>query len=109
MNFREYQEAANSTAVYPNQGKNFIYPCLGLAGEAGEVCEKFKKLIRDSNSEVTAEFKETIKKELGDVLWYLAAISNELGFTLETVAETNIQKLFSRKEREVLHGSGDER
>lgn len=109
MEFKEYQEKAWSTAVYPNKGSNIYYPTLGLAGEAGEVCEKMKKIMRDDNGVVSAEKKELIKKEIGDVLWYCAALSTELGIDLNDVAQTNIDKLFSRKERNTLHGSGDNR
>lgn len=109
MTFEEYQKQADSTAMYPNIGDNFIYPTLGLAGETGEVVEKVKKIIRDDGSAVSEEKKEEIKKELGDVLWYIARLSAELGFTINEVAELNIKKLNSRKERGVLHGNGDNR
>ena len=109
MTFEEYQTQADSTAMYPDMGNNFIYPTLGLAGETGEVVEKVKKIIRDDGSAVSEEKKEEIKKELGDVLWYIARLSAELGFTINEVAELNIKKLNSRKERGVLHGNGDNR
>ena len=109
MTFEEYQKQADSTAMYPNVGNNFIYPTLGLAGETGEVVEKVKKIIRDDEGAVSEEKKEEIKKELGDVLWYVARLSAELGFTINEVAELNIKKLNSRKERGVLHGNGDNR
>ncbi len=109
MTFDEYAELAGKTAVYPGRGKNLIYPVLGLAGESGEVAEKVKKLIRDKNFQIDAEFKDAIKKELGDVLWYIAAICYELGLSMDDVAKTNIEKLRSRKERNMLHGEGDER
>lgn len=86
-----------------------MYPALGLAGEVGEVCEKIKKVFRDKNGEFTADDKESIKKEVGDVLWYLASISSDLGFTLGEAADKNIEKLYSRKNRGVLNGSGDDR
>lgn len=109
MDFKEYQEKARQTAIYPDKGKNLIYPTLGLVGESGEVAEKVKKLIRDKNMVVDKEFLDSIKKELGDVLWYIAAICSELGISLEEVAIENIEKLYSRKERDVLHGEGDNR
>jgi len=109
MNFNDYQDKTRETALYPNVGNNFIYPTLGLVGEAGEIAEKVKKIIRDSDGVVTDETKELLKKELGDVLWYLSQLSSEFGFTLEVVAEENIQKLTSRKDRGVLQGSGDTR
>jgi NTP pyrophosphatase (non-canonical NTP hydrolase) len=109
MDFMDYQDKADSTAVYPNKGSNWMYPALGLAGEAGEVCEKFKKIIRDNDGIVDDEKREEIKKELGDILWYVAAVSTELGLSMDDVAQGNIDKLFSRKERGVLKGSGDNR
>jgi NTP pyrophosphatase (non-canonical NTP hydrolase) len=109
MTLEEYQKKSRETAVYPGAGNNFIYPTLGLAGEAGEVAEKIKKVLRDDNNLVSEEKKEELKKELGDVLWYLAQISTELGLSLEDVAAFNIEKLQSRKQRNVLGGSGDNR
>lgn len=109
MTFTEYQEQAISTAIYPNRGNNFVYPVLGLAGETGEIAEKVKKIIRDHNGEMTEEHKRLIKKELGDVLWYINALCCELGFQLEDVAVENIAKLQSRKASGKIHGSGDER
>lgn len=109
MEFKQYEKEAIETAKYPNVGHNFVYPTLGLVGEAGEVAEKVKKILRDEDGAVSAEKKEEIKKEMGDVLWYLAALSREFGFTLEDIAKKNIEKLASRRERGVLHGSGDNR
>lgn len=109
MTFEEYQAESRKTAIYPNKDNNFIYPTLGLAGEAGEVAEKVKKVLRDGNGEVSLEKKEEIKKELGDVLWYIANLSKELGLSLEDVAQGNLEKLRSRQERGELHGSGDNR
>ena len=104
MKFKEYQELAKETAIYPENAKIF-YPCLGLAGETGEICEKIKKHIRDGRE----LDKEDLKKELGDVLWYLAAISSDLDISLEDVAVTNYQKLKDRMNRNVIKGSGDNR
>ena len=109
MNFNEYQKEAKKTAIYPNQGKNFIYPTLGLTGEAGEVAEKIKKALRNGQTELNNDQVQEIKKELGDVLWYIAQMSTELGLELDDVANTNIEKLTSRKERDVLHLDGDNR
>lgn len=103
MRFDEYQEEAKKTAIYPYQYR-VVYPALGLAGEAGEVAEKVKKHIRDGVLNV-----EELKKELGDVLWYLAAIASDLGLTLDDVAEANLQKLRSRQARGVISGNGDNR
>jgi NTP pyrophosphatase (non-canonical NTP hydrolase) len=109
MNFSEYQKKSRKTAIYPDKGKNFVYPVLGLAGETGEVVEKVKKILRDKKGIVEKEDREEIKKELGDVLWYLAQICTELKLSLEDVAKTNLLKLKSRKERNKLRGSGDQR
>ncbi|HOX10903.1 MAG TPA: nucleoside triphosphate pyrophosphohydrolase family protein, partial [Candidatus Moranbacteria bacterium] len=99
MDFKEYQEKSRKTALYPNIGNNFVYPTLGLAGEAGEVAEKIKKVIRDKEGIIDDATREEIKKELGDVLWYLSQIASELNLSFDEVAEFNIEKLASRMER----------
>lgn len=109
MDFNQYQKKAEETATYPKQGKNFIYPTLGLTGEAGEVAEKIKKVIRDKNGKIDEQTKQEIKKELGDVLWYVAQLATELKLPLNEVADYNIKKLESRKIRNKLHGNGDNR
>ena len=76
MNFDQYQEQAGITAIYPNIGQNLAYPVLGLNGEAGEVAEQAKKAIRDDGGIITPERREKLKKELGDVLWYLSACAD---------------------------------
>lgn len=109
MHFNAYQKQSQKTAIYPNKGKNYIYPVLGLAGEAGEVAEKFKKIIRDDGGKISAEKKLEIEKELGDVLWYVSQIAVELKIDLESVAKTNIKKLESRLKRDCIKGKGDNR
>ena len=109
MDFRDYQKLSRKTAIYPQKGKNFIYPTLGLAGEAGEVAEKIKKVLRDNQGIIDQPRKEEIAKELGDVLWYLAQIATELGLSLEEVAQGNLKKLNSRQKRNRLSGNGDNR
>ena len=104
-----YQEEAWETAIYPNKGNNLYYPALGLAGEAGEVCNKIKKVMRDQDGIPTTEQKHEIAKELGDVLWYLATLATELDSHLGCIAEGNVQKLKDRQERGTLQGSGDNR
>lgn len=108
MTFNDYQTKAVETAIY-GTGNKVIYPTLGLCGEAGEVAEKIKKILRDKNGVFGPEDIEAIKKELGDVSWYIANIANDLGITFDDVATTNIEKLESRKARNVIHGNGDER
>ncbi len=82
---------------------------MGLVGEAGEVAEKMKKVLRDNDGVISEEKREEITKELGDVLWYIANLSKELNVSLEDVAQKNIEKLQSRQQRNELHGSGDNR
>ena len=109
MDLNRYQTTALETAIYPNQGQNFIYPVLGLIGEAGEVADKLKKVIRDGDGTLTDTVRQTVAKELGDVLWYLAVLSYELDYDLNTIAQNNLDKLASRRERGVISGSGDNR
>ena len=116
MTVNEYQEAALTTAVYPEQFR-VIYPALGMNGEAGEVADKIKKVIRDTAFSTDAEGaivlsndkRIELAKEIGDVLWYCATLSYDLGFKLDDVAQMNINKLKSRQERGKLSGSGDNR
>lgn len=137
MDFNEYQEAAGLTAMYPGRGgkmgeslsrlvgvlpdavvesvKPLIkmiglsYCICGIAGESGEVAEKVKKMIRDKGGVITNDDRDAIKKELGDVLWYVSALAYEFDIPLGEVAQANIDKLRGRKERGTLHGNGDNR
>ena len=109
MDFKTYQKKARLTALYPNLGSNNIYPTLGLVGEAGEVAEKVKKVIRDKNGIFDEESKMGIKKELGDVLWYLSNLCNEFGFCFDDVALQNLEKLKLRVSKGNISGSGDDR
>lgn len=109
MTFDEYQKESRKTATYPKLDPPYLYPTLGLAGEAGEVVEKLKKRVRDCGGVVDDVARATIARELGDVLWYVAQLSTELGLSLATIAEENIAKLASRQQRDKLHGAGDNR
>lgn len=111
MRMNEYQNEALQTAIFPERGEyhGIMYLGLGLAGEAGEVCDHVKKGFRDDNAEILPERKKLLRAELGDVLWYVAVLASELGFTLEEVARYNTVKLADRMRRGVLGGSGDER
>lgn len=122
-----YQRIATKSAIYPGEGTplGLAYCALKLNGEAGELAEHVGKAMRDdglmrardddepgwhsASQALTPDRKALIVKEVGDVLWYLSAICNELGITLEAAAATNLQKLFSRTERDKLQGSGDDR
>lgn len=106
--FDVYQLKANATAVY-DEGRRIIYPALGVAGEAGEIAEKIKKLLRDHDGVVSHEFRQAVKREIGDELWYLAALARDLGLTLGECAVDNLDKVEDRKARGVLHGNGDNR
>jgi len=103
MDFDEYQSQTEETAIYP-ENQALTYLALGLNGEAGEVAEKFKKRIRDGKV-----LDEDFAHELGDVLWYLTRLVDELGHDLSDVAEGNIDKLLDRQERNKIQGSGDNR
>ena len=122
MNFNDYQVSCQKTAIYLNKIKEkypdlpeevikilgITYTSLGL-GESGEVQGKVKKIIRDAGGEITDKIKDDIKKELGDILWYVATTSSEFGIDMDDVAKSNIEKLIDRKNRNVLTGSGDNR
>jgi NTP pyrophosphatase (non-canonical NTP hydrolase) len=109
MNFSQYQAQSRRTASYPRAGEDLTYPALGLCGEAGEVAEKVKKTLRDDGGVLSDERREALSRELGDVLWYLSQLATEAGLDLEEIAAANLDKLFSRQERGVLRGSGDDR
>jgi NTP pyrophosphatase (non-canonical NTP hydrolase) len=101
--FDEYQTWALTTAIYPKKD-GLTYTALGLVNEAGEYTGKIKKYMRDGELDDYAA-----AKELGDVLWYLSVAANELGYDLGEIAQMNIDKLNSRKERGTIGGSGDTR
>lgn len=108
MDFNEYQDRAKETAIYPKDvGKQ--YTALGLAGEAGEYCNKLKKVFRDDGGLLTTISRELISSELGDVLWYVAACATELELSLDEIASHNIEKLALRQAADSLGGAGDSR
>ena len=113
MTFNDYQKQAISTDSYGGKGDilstAFINKILGLAGETGEVVEKVKKLHRNQQGQLTATDRNELLKELGDVIWYVSAISHYLGEPLDNVAKSNLTKLFDRKARGVIKSTGDNR
>jgi len=113
MNFLDYQREAIKTAQFTTGSLRALsYTTLGLTGEAGEVAERIKKILREENrdlDEIIAERRDDIVKEMGDVLWYLTALGREIGVTLEEVADANLKKLKSRYDRGVIYGEGDNR
>lgn len=110
MELNEYQKQALTTASH-QATHNIIYPAIGLGNEAGEVLGKVKKWMRgdDGEGEIKAERKQAIADELGDVLWYIAVMAHDLGYPLSDVAQMNVDKLKSRKERGLIKGDGDKR
>lgn len=103
-----YQQAALGTAVYPAE-QRIVYPALGLNGEAGEVAEKVKKVLRDNHGYFDEYQREQIALELGDVLWYVATLARDINYSLAKIAAMNVEKLRSRKQRGKIHGNGDNR
>lgn len=108
LTFNDYAKQAITTKIYP-EGLAIPYVTLGLVGEAGEIAEKIKKIIRDDNGEISDEKKALLGKEIGDVLWYCAALADELGIEFGEIAQGNIDKLQKRKDEGKLGGSGDNR
>jgi NTP pyrophosphatase (non-canonical NTP hydrolase) len=109
MTFNEYQTQALLTAASKTKKNELFHLLLGLVGEAGEIAEKMKKIVRDHDSNETKIDRADIEKELGDVLWYVAVLADYLDIKLETVASHNLAKLADRQKRNVLGGSGDNR
>ncbi len=108
-NFDRYQQESRKTWNVIPMNHSIVYPTMGMVNEAGEVAGKVKKIFRDHGGEITEADRQALKKELGDVLWYLAQICTELDLSLQEVAEANLIKLFSRLERGQIKGDGDER
>lgn len=110
MTFEEYQKQALTTVISRGDDfKDLLHWVLGINGEAGEVAEKVKKIIRDKDGKVSDTDKQELAKEIGDVLWYLAVFAAHLDVPFEDVAQQNLDKLKSRKDRGVLGGNGDNR
>ena len=103
-----YQQVAKTTAIYPRE-QAIIYPTLGLTGEAGEVANKVKKIIRDGTIENHEGLIQEISSEIGDCLWYIALLADDIGCKLSDIANANLEKLANRKKKGTIHGSGDSR
>jgi NTP pyrophosphatase (non-canonical NTP hydrolase) len=108
MQLDDFQQAARRTAIYTDRHR-VIYPALGLASEAGEVCGKIKKVLRDRGGDLDQAPVAALKDELGDVLWYVAVLAADLGLSLDEIAAHNLAKLASRQQRDRLGGEGDRR
>jgi NTP pyrophosphatase (non-canonical NTP hydrolase) len=110
MTFDEYQKQALTTAKFTDDElKDIMHWVLGVTGESGEIAEKVKKIIRDKQGIFSSEDKAALAKEIGDVLWYLATLAEQLGVSFDEIAQGNLAKLKSRQERGVIGGSGDNR
>lgn len=110
MTFDDYQDKALTTVITTSdEFQDTLHWVLGINGEAGEVAEKVKKIIRDKRGHISEDDKKELAKELGDVLWYIAVFAKQLGFSLDTIAQDNLDKLKSRQQRGKLSGSGDNR
>jgi len=103
-----YQKVAKTTAIYPRE-QAIIYPTLGLTGEAGEVANKVKKIIRDGSDKNDERLVQDISAEIGDCLWYIAVLASDIGVKLSDIASNNLEKLANRKKNNTIHGSGDTR
>ena len=103
-----YQQVAKTTAIYPRE-QAIIYPTLGLTGEAGEVANKVKKIIRDGSNSKDEGLVQAISSEIGDCLWYIAVLADDFNIKLSDIASANLEKLAIRKKNNTIHGSGDNR
>lgn len=108
MEINDYQKSALATAIYPNDG-TVSYLALAISGEAGELADKVKKVLRDKDGVFTEADKKALALELGDVMWYVANLSEVIGYQLSDIAQMNIEKIAGRVKRGTLHGAGDNR
>lgn len=109
MDLDDYQRGALRTAAPHDKRNELRHLVLGLVGESGEIAEKFKKWVRDLDSDESRIDRADIAGELGDVLWYVAVLADYLDLSLDDIAVANLTKLANRQGRGVLSGSGDNR
>lgn len=113
MTFDEYQKQALTTAYTDSQYVDSLMDktiwAMGIVGESGEVIEKWKKMVAYNEGKITDEFLADMKKELGDIVWYIAVFAHSLGLSLDEIMELNVKKLQDRKKRGVIKGKGDNR
>lgn len=113
MNANDYQKQAITTAYTDSQHADTLMEktiwAMGIAGEAGEVIEKWKKIVAYKEGKISRDDKDELAKELGDVIWYIAVMANSLGLSLDDIMQRNLDKLSSRQERGAIKGQGDNR
>lgn len=110
MKFDDYQRESAKTLINAEDSfKVLVRTVLGINGEAGEVAEKLKKIMRDKDGKLSAEDKAAMADELGDILWYMARLADLTGYNLSQVAQMNLDKVMSRQARGKISGSGDKR
>lgn len=110
MTFDEYQKRALTTALHhPDALMDKTIWVMGISGEAGEVLEKWKKIVAYKDGVISDEDLTELSKELGDVVWYIAMLAHSLGLSFDEIMDHNLQKLADRKARGVQKGAGDNR
>jgi NTP pyrophosphatase (non-canonical NTP hydrolase) len=110
MTFDEYQVQSLTTAIpYSDPLMDKTIYVMGVAGEAGEVLEKWKKIVAYKDGSISASDISEIKKELGDIVWYIAVLAERLGLSFDDIARTNLDKQLDRQKRGVQKGEGDNR
>lgn len=113
MTFDEYQKLALTTAYTDPKYKGTLMEktiwAMGVAGEAGEVVEKWKKIVAYNEGKISDEELDLLKKELADVVWYIAVMAHSLGLSFDDIMQLNVKKLQDRQKRNVIKGAGDNR
>jgi NTP pyrophosphatase (non-canonical NTP hydrolase) len=112
MNFKDfdkYQQLCLKSSIHSKTKHGYIIPALGVTGEAGEVADKIKKVLRDDNGKISTAKRNEISKEIGDMLWYTSMLCTEIGLKLSDVIKLNLEKIAYRSKENKIHGSGDNR